>query len=205
MKYKNILTGVLSVLFIIFGNSAGADFLMGPSYINSSTSLVAVQPWTIDQIADGNTSDNPPYNGFVSSSTAGTITLALVGSYDLRGFKLWNDVNILGEGIQDFRLDFFDASGATTPFTSSATLTAQNPSLLDGELFPFASAIPGVNKVNLVVLSCKQGGVIEEIEIREVAFEGQMTAVPIPAALWLFGSALAGLVGVARRKHASVA
>ncbi|MBT8090444.1 MAG: VPLPA-CTERM sorting domain-containing protein [Gammaproteobacteria bacterium] len=33
-----------------------------------------------------------------------------------------------------------------------------------------------------------------------VAFEGQFSLVPIPAAAWLFGSALLGLVGLRRRK-----
>ena len=29
----------------------------------------------------------------------------------------------------------------------------------------------------------------------------QVAGVPIPAALWLFGSGLAGLIGLARRRH----
>ncbi len=33
--------------------------------------------------------------------------------------------------------------------------------------------------------------------------EGTMTVVPVPAAVWLFGSGLLGLVGVARRKKAA--
>lgn len=34
------------------------------------------------------------------------------------------------------------------------------------------------------------------------SFSGSITAVPIPAAVWLFGSGLLGLVGIARRKKA---
>ena len=34
------------------------------------------------------------------------------------------------------------------------------------------------------------------------AFEGSVSAVPVPAAVWLFGSGFLGLVGVARRKKA---
>ena len=34
------------------------------------------------------------------------------------------------------------------------------------------------------------------------AFEGTVSAVPVPAAVWLFGSGLIGLIGVARRKKA---
>ena len=36
-----------------------------------------------------------------------------------------------------------------------------------------------------------------------VGFAGQVNAVPVPAAAWLFGSGLVGLVGVARRRKAS--
>ena len=35
---------------------------------------------------------------------------------------------------------------------------------------------------------------------RWAVFEGNVSAVPIPAAVWLFGSGLLGLVGVARRR-----
>lgn len=34
-------------------------------------------------------------------------------------------------------------------------------------------------------------------------FQGTVSAVPVPAAVWLFGSGLLGLVGVARRKKAA--
>jgi hypothetical protein len=33
--------------------------------------------------------------------------------------------------------------------------------------------------------------------------EGSVSTVPVPAAAWLFGSGLLGLVGVARRKKVS--
>lgn len=47
-----------------------------------------------------------------------------------------------------------------------------------------------------------QGGRIEGIysDIGMVAKLGQVVVVPVPAAIWLFGSGLLGLVGVARRK-----
>ena len=34
------------------------------------------------------------------------------------------------------------------------------------------------------------------------SFSGNITPVPVPAAVWLFGSGLLGLVGIARRKAA---
>jgi hypothetical protein len=39
-------------------------------------------------------------------------------------------------------------------------------------------------------------------DISNLAALGPMTAVPVPAAVWLFGSGLVGLIGVARKKAA---
>jgi hypothetical protein len=38
--------------------------------------------------------------------------------------------------------------------------------------------------------------------VTSTSFSGSITAVPVPAAVWLFGSGLLGLVGIARRKKA---
>ena len=46
-----------------------------------------------------------------------------------------------------------------------------------------------------------QGGYGKDVEIYAWAVRsGDVAAVPIPAAAWLFGSGLLGLIGVARRK-----
>jgi hypothetical protein len=34
-----------------------------------------------------------------------------------------------------------------------------------------------------------------------VSYVGQVSAVPVPAAVWLFGSGLVGLVSIARRRN----
>lgn len=38
-------------------------------------------------------------------------------------------------------------------------------------------------------------------QLKQTQISG-LTAIPVPAALWLFGSGLLGLIGVARRKKA---
>lgn len=48
------------------------------------------------------------------------------------------------------------------------------------------------------------GGVSYQLHLEGSIAAGAVSAVPVPAAAWLFGSGLLGLVGVARRKKAQV-
>jgi len=142
---------------------------IGGSDIVPSTTLESVSPWTINQIADGLAvdGDTDPLNGFVSDASSGTITLDLVGDFDLNGFILSNDVNVLSEGIKDFRLDFYDSANAL--ITSSAILVGPLGQSAP-QIYTFA-VVHGVSKVNLVVLNCHPT-TLNRIEIREVAFLG---------------------------------
>ena len=56
-----------------------------------------------------------------------------------------------------------------------------------------------------VTLALKTGcgavaGCFSDVYFDNVSFTADVSAVPVPAAVWLFGSGLVGLVGVARRK-----
>lgn len=169
--------------------------VVGGAQIAASTSLPTFGNFTIDQIVDGITNDNPPYNGFASTAQAGTITLDFDQSYDLAAFVLWNDISVLGEGIAEFRLDFFDASLAL--ITSTGTLVGPQ-----GQLEPATysfSAVEGVNRVDLVVLS-SHAGTFQRIEIREVAFE-TASSVPEPASATLAAIALLGVLGASRQRR----
>ena len=42
-----------------------------------------------------------------------------------------------------------------------------------------------------------------DIPLHFYAISGELTAVPVPAAVWLFGSGLLGMIGIARRKRAA--
>jgi hypothetical protein len=70
---------------------------------------------------------------------------------------------------------------ASNPAISSATLTAAQT----------ADLLAGLWYINIHT-AANPGG-----EIR-----GQVSAIPVPAAVWLFGSGLLGLIGMARRKRA---
>ncbi|MFM6645974.1 MAG: Calx-beta domain-containing protein [Microcystis panniformis] len=152
-----------------------ADYI-GGKYINPSTNLpnltdYSFNKFTIDQIADGIVSDGYPYNGFASPYSSGTVTLDLVGEFNLTSFFLWNDTNVQQEGIKDFRLDFFNKSdvlidpGFSSVYTAPLGQTA-------GQEYIFDKVVQGVSRVDLVVLN-SQPYTFNRIEIREVGFSGE--------------------------------
>ena len=134
--------------------------------------------FTIDQIADGITQDGfypfypGPFNGFASREKTGTITLDLEGDFDLNSFILWNDINILREGIKDFRLHFFN--NTDTLITSSPSFAAPIGEI-DSKKYVFNDLIFGVSRVDLEVISSHDNSEfgINRIEIREVEFTGR--------------------------------
>ncbi len=56
--------------------------------------------------------------------------------------------------------------------------------------------------INSLAITMTQDDVVDTIQVATLSLVGSLntTAVPVPAAVWLFGSGLLGLVGVARRK-----
>lgn len=186
MNYQPLIK---AAAILCFGASVAlpvqATFI-GSSDITPSTSLSSIGGFTIDQIADGFTGDARPFNGFASDSASGTITLALRQSYNLNGFVLWNDINVLHEGIAHFRLHFFDS--LLHPLGSSAIFLAPDGQL-DPAIFAFAP-VNGVRSVDLEVIDSNVG-VFTRIEIREAGF----LSVPEPASFALTASAIIALLG----------
>lgn len=168
--------------------SANAALIMGPSQISASASLPLYAPaFPVSALADGITAENNALNGYAASVNKGVITLDLIGTFDLESFVLWNDVNVLAEGIKDFKLRFYDDTDAL--IGTSETFVGPQGQLLP-QTYVFASPFRGVSKVELDVLSAHVG-VVNHIEIREVAFN---SAPPIPEpSTWAM---LAGGLGV---------
>jgi hypothetical protein len=83
-----------------------------------------------------------------------------------------------------FRTPFFD--GGTTPFDLSGTLFPNIYTLN-------ANASIGANAFGVEMVA----------GTADFAFDLQFRPVPIPAAAWLFGSGLLGMIGISRRKKAA--
>jgi hypothetical protein len=65
--------------------------------------------------------------------------------------------------------------------------------------------IDGTATFNLSLLGVTADTVISNVSFSFGTNEETVVQVPIPAAVWLFGSGLLGLIGIARRRHAGVA
>ncbi len=185
-----------------FAVSAQALTLQGPAYIAPSTSLPTCGgicgPYGKDilQIADGDVSN---LNGWAGDeNVVGIIKLDLHGNYDLTSFSLWNDINIVREGVGDFRLNFYGP--ADQLIGTSAIYTAPIGQFAAG-VYSFAS-VHNVSRVDLDVLTLLTGGSCCRIEIREVAFEGDVVVVPEPST-WALTALGLGALGLMSRRRRS--
>jgi hypothetical protein len=187
----------LVVAALVFGSAliphtASAALISGPGQISASTSVPVCEAICagigadINEIADDDTSN---LNGFAGQTgVTGIITLDLLGVLDLDSFTLFNDVNVLAEGVEMFLLRFFNA--ADEVISTTGTLTAP-VGQFEGETYVFPGTVLGVSKVEFEVLTLLNGS---RIEVREVQFNGEeASTVPLPAGLALLGSGLVAL------------
>jgi len=212
MKNKPAL-GLLLVFGILISSSAGAAFvspdnaiaLIGGDYggyhdvgnlidgsgldIHNETGVL---PGTID--ANNNTAFYPAFK-----NTTGTLNFTFNSPLNISGFYLWSAVHmgkLTNRGIKDFTLEFFNGSsslGQTSLMTATQYETDQ-PTYGSESFGGFN--FTGVTGVNLNVLSNYGDGYY--YSAHEVGFN-TVSAVPVPAAVWLFASGLIGLLGVRRK------
>lgn len=114
-------------------------------------------------------------------------------------------------GTVDGTLGSIDVDFSSLRAQASVTILG-NPYVLDVPLWPLTTPPSGgtydsgtnaytlnwSNSFSVVV-----GGYLPVSGTVSVSLAGDVTPVPVPAAVWLFGSGLLGLVSVARRKQAA--
>jgi PEP-CTERM motif len=196
MTHNPSRIGLALAALMLAGSGAAHAGSIGTSAITPSTTLPFFAccglQFTLDQINDGISNDAPVYNGFAARGiTTGRITLTLDRAYDLDSFVLWNDINVLNEGVRSFKLEFVDAGGIS--LGSTGTLAAV--SMFAPQTYSFASTVAGVKTVHMDVLSSNL-----QIEIRELAFNG-VSAVPEPATVAMMLAGVAGLLAVRRTQR----
>jgi hypothetical protein len=179
--------------------TAQASLIQGPTFILATTTLAACEVSTcagyglnINEIADGDTGN---LNGWAGQTgLLGTIKLDLLGTFDLDSFSLWNDVNVVNEGVRLFQLHFYGAADQLLSSTGTLAAGSQFPA----QVYDFVT-VQGVSRVDMQVLSASG-----RIEIREVAFNGEAVStgtVPEPGGALLAGLGLALMAAQSRLRR----
>lgn len=160
--------------FILAGSSPSyADVISGPNQIIPSTTMSApMNNFPISEIADGVSDAANTQNGYVGGDgRIGQITLDLDKKYDLSAFYLWNDINIRGESVSRFNLEFFGGQTLLGTYSPPAAIPANQPNM---QTFTFPE-VKNVDRVKFNVTALQPGSSPFRIEIREVALEGTVS------------------------------
>jgi len=159
--------------------------------------------------------------GFVNGATAGGANLTWDASVlTLSAVNLASGLQADGTGTGGtYEWISFAASSSPGVFDVAAFYTDSallgDPFPVTGSTFDFLSlnftviAAPAVNPSDVTIFNSVNGVWQDPLgDITGVVF-GDATvtvnAVPVPAAVWLFGSGLIGLVGIARRRNPAIA
>jgi hypothetical protein len=126
--------------------------------------------------------------------------------------------NVLGVNGESAGVNFSDGAtppnlpqGNTIGFSATASGDAANPSIPNGvdatgEYVNFLGALALGGNYNAVIQALDAGQFRIAISVQSTNGRGadryisNLSAVPVPGAVWLFGSAIAGLAGMRRRK-----
>ena len=103
-----------------------------------------------------------------------------------------------GSGVRQVWTWDFDGGGGAQNMTFSWSVNPNIPVTSDWDVTATGTtAVVTVNAATILPTSSAFPGF-------HPAFSGNLTYVPVPAAVWLMGSGLLGLVGVARRRRSKV-
>ncbi len=128
------------------------------------------------------TMQDPLNNGSNYRPLTGDITNGVL-TLDLDSWTAWYNNSLFNQGTNNECVDVF---GTVTCSTGAATTT------YDAVTGEFTAAWDSV-----IVGGSFNGNVGQWV------ITGNVSAVPVPAAVWLFGSGLIGLAGIARRRKAA--
>ena len=121
-----------------------------------------------------------------------TFTYMFNQLFNINGnFTLYNGWDCCGQAIDAFTLSFLDIIGDPI----GAIFSGNGISVESAQIFSLGATYMGVKSVELTVTSVHEN----ELEFREVAFEGTRASIPEPTVLALVGLGLVG-VGWRRRK-----
>jgi hypothetical protein len=122
--------------------------------------------------------------------------------YDLQIFHFWN-YHTESHDVDDIDMSFFDSAmnlvgtiNDIMPALGNLTGRDADPIIVEDRSLSFPVNVQFVN----MVLS----GSNNQVDFSNIGFTAVVSQIPLPAAVWLFGSGLIGLAGVAKRKQSGL-
>ena len=178
----------------------GVDlFESGDATATGSVSVIdpAVSLSILDSITQSSTSSGSASNGFAATDALTDLDIsvdnfsgqALTFSFDFAAMTDAITYAIApGEASASASVDMLDDLGAVDIIATADSMNG-NPATGTGNVVGYFDFVLLDGEFNLI------SGFVDSF--------GDAAAVPVPAAVWLFGSGLLGLVGIARRKQAA--
>jgi len=206
-KISKFLITTISVL-------ATSSALAAPVYLNNNNISVSVGSGTspgsfnntfnngntIDKVIDAPSADAEEFH---NQTTHIWFTADLIGgglellfdfgqSYDISTLHFWN---YTGEGFDVDNIDFtfFDQNNSQIGSLSVQPTLGTSPGILSEDI---NLAAP----LNVQFVTAFLTGSNRQVDFQNIGFTAEVSQVPVPSALWLFGSGLLGLAGIARSK-----
>lgn len=171
------------------GGFATAFAVQGFTYSGAASTTI-----TLDITLDGSITDNP--TGYTNNTLRADVAVLLGSTLD------W---------YADFGTLVYEVAGATTTRAGVESLFLSNPGLNQSTTDVITFDInPGDDFYVVASMGATgKNGIADAWNTLTLSFEddtglaaASISNVPVPAALWLFGSGLLGLIGIARRKKA---
>lgn len=140
--------------------------------------------------------------GTISSPTTGLETASVTGSGTLTVNDGAVTPGILSADLAWIDIASFGVAGSINT-QGTANLTNITYTGSDTDLVALANAGTGIQTATFQFTSATSLTDLfsNSSQVTTTSFSGSIAAVPLPAAVWLFGSGLLGLVGIARRRR----
>ena len=209
MKIKLILAASI----LLMSGQVNAALLNTELVINGGAETGDITGWTSTGIeAVPATSFAVGFGSFVFTGGLGTTTQTLLQTIDVGGNSSQIDsgeieaifgVNLQSRSNSDFlddaRVDVSFIDGFGGALDSFFFVDTINTASFDWNFFSDTRLLStGTRSIEILLTSNRSGGSSSDGFIDDVSF--QLNSVPIPAAVWLFGTALIGLVGFSKRR-----
>jgi hypothetical protein len=144
-----------------------------------------------DGIIDGSGLDGDSY-----FSASGSTGISFIFDETALGALPTSAGIVRTDGAGETTFEAFDAGGVSIGSITMLVATGGFGGQTDEDTFFGATHALGISRI---FISNASGG----IEVDHLQYGASSSVVPVPAAVWLFGTALAGFVGMSRRRKVS--